>query len=568
MADCFSRSLWLAYTAWNADYPSAPPPQSAPTEGTSNPSAAAPPVDTLPSLSGAADSAARGSPTAGEAAPSPAELVHVRTDVLDVQIDLHGGDLVRADLPKYPVEKHKPNEPVRLLDYAPDERWVFQTGVRSASGAARAEPSRDVPQRQPRLLARSRPGRAHRNARLGGRRPGDCAQDLHVSPRAYAIDLAAGGRLARRKHLARRTLCADDARLSPGQALVLHRSVDSYLLSRPGAVRRQSTTASSSFDDLAKQPVIQTVKGGWFAAIQHHFLAAAVPPPDDAVRYQASTRGQDFVLSALGSARDVTGAMPLDYRFTLFVGPKLQDQLEAAGPKLERTVDYGYLTLLAQPLFWLLSHVEDYVGNWGWAIIIVTFMIKLAFYKLTATSGRSMAKMRKLAPRMKALQERYKDDRQALSQAHDGAVQAGEGQPGGRLSADRHPDAVLLRVLLGAVESVEMRQAPFMLWIDDLSARDPYYVLPLLMGVAMFFQTRLNPPPPDPDAGAASCRSCRSCSRHSSPFSRRASCCTGSRTPACRSCSNGASTRSSRASEATADRIPHGQRARCRAGAR
>ena len=156
------------------------------------------------------------------------------------------------------------------------------------------------------------------------------------------------------------------------------------------------------------------------------------------------------------------------------------------------------LTLLAQPLFWLLSRVHDLVGNWGWAIVLVTVLIKLAFYKLTATSGRSMAKMRKLQPRIKALQDRYKEDRQALGQAMMDLYKREKVNP----AAGCLPILIQMPFFFAfywvLIESVEMRQAPFMLWITDLSVRDPFFVLPLLNGAAMYFQQRLSPAPPDP----------------------------------------------------------------------
>jgi YidC/Oxa1 family membrane protein insertase len=252
------------------------------------------------------------------------------------------------------------------------------------------------------------------------------------------------------------------------------------------------------FEDLASAPQQQTVQGGWFAAIQHHFLAAAVPPGDAPYRYEASTRGSAFLLSALGPVVDVSAAAPANTTFRLFVGPKLQAQLQSVGSELERTVDYGITTPLAQPLFSVLEWVHGWVGNWGFAIIIVTIMIKLVFYKLTAMSGRSMAKMRKIAPRMKALQERYKDDRQALSQAMMELYKREKVNP----AAGCLPILIQMPFFFAfywvLVESVEMRQAPFALWLQDLSARDPYFVLPALMAAAMFFQTRLSPAPPDP----------------------------------------------------------------------
>jgi YidC/Oxa1 family membrane protein insertase len=172
--------------------------------------------------------------------------------------------------------------------------------------------------------------------------------------------------------------------------------------------------------------------------------------------------------------------------------------LQSVGGSLERTVDYGITTALAQPLFTVLDWVHGWVGNWGFAIIIVTVLIKLLFYKLTAMSGRSMAKMRKIAPRMKALQERYKDDRQGLSQAMMELYKREKVNP----AAGCLPILIQMPFFFAfywvLVESVELRHAPFALWIQDLSARDPFFVLPVLMAGAMFFQTRMSPAPPDP----------------------------------------------------------------------
>jgi YidC/Oxa1 family membrane protein insertase len=203
-------------------------------------------------------------------------------------------------------------------------------------------------------------------------------------------------------------------------------------------------------------------------------------------------------VSAVTPVATVPPGSAHDFAYTLFIGPKLQSQLTAIGDELVRTVDYGKLTVLAQPLFWLLSKVESLTGNWGWAIVIVTMLIKLVFYKLTETSGRSMAKMRRLAPRIKALQERFKEDRQALSQAMMELYRKEKVNP----AAGCLPLVIQMPFFFAfywvLIESVEMRQAPFMFWITDLSARDPFFVLPLLNGAAMFLQTRLNPPPPDP----------------------------------------------------------------------
>jgi YidC/Oxa1 family membrane protein insertase len=180
------------------------------------------------------------------------------------------------------------------------------------------------------------------------------------------------------------------------------------------------------------------------------------------------------------------------------VGPKLQGQLEDLHPELDRVADYGMLTIIAKPLFLLLQWVHNLVGNWGWAIVLVTVLIKLVFYPLSEASGRSMAKMRALAPRIKNIQERYKDDREQLGRQMMELYKREKINP----LAGCLPIIVQIPVFLAfywvLLESVEMRQAPFMLWIDDLSSRDPFFVLPLLMGGAMFGQYRLNPAPPDP----------------------------------------------------------------------
>src|SRR6476646_4942066 len=492
----FLALAWLVYTTWTTEF--APPLEAtAPPPAANQPAAANDGKESLPPIdepTGAPPSPAQSTPAATEAAPRPGQLVHVQTDVLDAWIDLHGGDLVRVDLPVYPVDKKDPTHVVRLLDYEPDTRWVFQSGLRGTDNAA--EPDHVATFRAASSSYQLAPGEDALVVTLDwaddGALKGQKVYTFHRG--AYAVDLelkasadsqwrgAPYVQMTRLYHAVKRSFSG----------------IESYAFSGP-VLFDGSEYKKLKFDDLGKTPVTQTEKGGWLAAIQHHFLAAAVPPADDSVRYTAAARGGDFVLSALGTLRTIDVAMPLDYRITLFVGPKLQEQLTTAGPKLERAVDYGAtLGWIARPLFWLLSAVERYVGNWGWAIVMVTFLIKLAFYRLTAASGRSMAKMRRVQPRMKAIQERYKDDRQAQSQAMLELYKKEKVNP----AAGCVPMLIQMPFFFAfywvLVESVEMRQAPFMLWINDLSSRDPWYVLPLLMGGAMFFQTRLQPPPPDP----------------------------------------------------------------------
>jgi YidC/Oxa1 family membrane protein insertase len=186
-----------------------------------------------------------------------------------------------------------------------------------------------------------------------------------------------------------------------------------------------------------------------------------------------------------------------DFPATLYVGPKLQTKLASVAPNLELTVDYGKLTILAEPLFWLLEHIEKWVGNWGWSILLLTLLIKAVTYKLNEISGRSMAKMRQVGPRIKALQERYKDDRQKLSQAMMELYKKEKINPASGCLPIVIQIPIFFALYYVLVDSVELRHAPWMLWIHDLSAPDPFYVLPVVYGVAMFIQQHLQPQPPD-----------------------------------------------------------------------
>jgi YidC/Oxa1 family membrane protein insertase len=483
-------SLWVSYTTWVADS----------STGGSEPAASAPQPAAEPNASGLPDlgddAAARvDAPSATSAAREPSQAVRVRTDVLDLLLDSTGGDIVRVDLPTYPVDKAAPDISVRLLDYLPDSRWVLQTGL--GNGAGGPEPNHEASFRAERSSYELGP---------------------NEDTLTVVFEWIDGGELAARKiYTFHRGLFTIDLEIvlenhgaAPwqGKAYVqmvrVHRppkrsytSVDSYSFTGP-VLYDGDSSEKLDVEDLATEPVAQTLKNGWLAGIQHHFLAGAVPPPGDDTSYRAAARGEQYILTAVSPTLEAAPSATLRYPLKLFIGPKIQEQLRATAADMDLTVDYGRLTVLAKPLFWILSHIHDWVGNWGWAIIICTFLIKLVFYKLTATSSRSMAKMRKLAPRMKALQERHKDDRQALSQAMMELYKKEKVNP----AAGCLPILIQMPFFFAyywvLIESVEMRQAPFLLWIDDLSKRDPFFVLPLLMGAAMLFQMRLSPAPPDP----------------------------------------------------------------------
>jgi YidC/Oxa1 family membrane protein insertase len=254
-----------------------------------------------------------------------------------------------------------------------------------------------------------------------------------------------------------------------------------------------------SFDDIAKQDLNQSVKGGWIAMIQHYFLGAWIPNPGETNDfYTKVVGGNRYVVGMSGAVQTVPVGATGDFHTRLYIGPKLQDALDEIAPNLQLTVDYGMLTIIAEPLFWLLKAIHAIIGNWGWAIIFLTVLIKLAFYKLSETSYRSMANMRRLAPELTRLKEMYGDDKQKMNEAMMNLYKKEKVNPLGGCLPILVQIPVFIALYWVLVESVQLRQAPFMLWINDMAIPDPYYVLPLIMGVTMFIQQKLSPAPPDP----------------------------------------------------------------------
>jgi YidC/Oxa1 family membrane protein insertase len=274
-------------------------------------------------------------------------------------------------------------------------------------------------------------------------------------------------------------------------------NVESYAFHGPamwdGQKYRKLDTADKEDNKLAID-----VKNGWIAALQHHFVTAIVPTKDASYHLTLGSGANEYLFSAVGPQQTVAPAQTAHFPITLFIGPKLQKQLKEIHPELSRVTDYNHLYLLSQPLFKLLSVVHGFFGNWGIAIILVTFLLKLVFYPLSETSGRSMAKMKLLAPRIKNLQETHKDDREKLGRAMMELYQREKINP----VAGCLPIVIQIPVFLAfywvLLESVEMRQAPFMGWINDLSSRDPFFILPAIMAGAMFLQYKLQPTPADP----------------------------------------------------------------------
>lgn len=486
--------LWITVTTWQKDYAAPPATVSAPATSDVTPATELPAdLPDLPAMQPAPGDAAP--PVPAVAAPTPGRTVTVRTDVLEAEIDLTGGDLRSALLLEYPKAKDRPDEPVQMLSPDPANLAIFRTGLRNAAGGPEA--THVSPFAAAQTVYELEDGAEELEVPLRFTEGGVTVDKVYRFRRGR-YDVALEQRV---------TNSSADVYGAVPYVQIQHRhvppersmfNVDTYSFTGP-VVYDGDSYEKIDVDDLAEEPYKQTIGNGWVAAIQHHFLSAAVPEAEPPSQYTVDFDGQLYVASAIANeVQPVAPGESASFDSKLFVGPKLQNQLEETAEGLKLTVDYGALTLLAQPLFWLLDKVYSFVGNWGWTIVLVTFLIKLLFYKLSETSGRSMAKMRKMQPRMKALQERYKDDREAMSRALMDLYKTEKVNP----AAGCLPMLVQIPFFIAfywvLLESVEMRQAPFMLWIQDLSSRDPFFILPLLMGAAMWFQQKLNPAPPDP----------------------------------------------------------------------
>ena len=422
------------------------------------------------------------------------QFIDVTTDLFHIKIDTTGGDLRQADLLDYKATTDPDSPPFRLLNDSLPNLFVIQSGLRASVGT---EPTHHVVY----------------TAEQGSYRMADDADELQVSmiwrsPEgvevvkryifhrgSYAVGLQHEVRnnsteewQGRQYRQLQRTQVAET-----GQSSFIYTYMGGVIYSP------EEKYEKIKFEDMVDEKLDRSITDGWAAMLQHYFLGALIPASAETDRYYTNTLSSArYVIGMISPNREVAPGSSALYETTIFIGPKLQDEMKQVAPGLELTVDYGLLTVLAQPLFWLLKTLHGLLGNWGWAIVCVTILIKLAFYKLSETSYKSMANMRKLAPRMKTLKERYGDDRQKMNQAMMEMYKKEKINPlGGCL-----PIVVQIPVFIALywvlLESVELRHAPFILWITDMSSPDPYYILPLLMGATMLIQQRLNPAPMDP----------------------------------------------------------------------
>jgi YidC/Oxa1 family membrane protein insertase len=497
---------YLMWMEWQKDYAPAP----AQTASSSVATPAAGNVEAIPSPAGAvANTELADLPQAGEApaATEPAEtqaqatmqalsqVVTVTTDVLEVEIDLVGGTLVNARLLNYPLVLKNPDEKVNLLHRDGPNPFIAQSGLLSSQAA----PNHTSTYQAESLSFELQPGADEISVPLTWQsEDGIVVTKTFVFRRGeYVIDVlhhlenqSGNNWSGNRYDQLQRSVSAEETESSftnPG----------SYSFTGMAFYSPEDKFEKLAFDDVSDDPFTKTFAGGWLAMIQHYFFAAWIPPGDEVGTYstkEISAQGQPrYLARTVSPTYSVSAGGAQTFSSRLYLGPKLQEQLEAVAPGLEFTVNYGIFTVFSKPLFWLLSHIHSIVQNWGWAIVLLTVLIKLAFFKLTEAQYRSMARMRKLQPRIEQLKERYGDDRQRMSQAMMEMYKKEKVNPLGGCLPILVQIPIFIALYWVLLESVELRQAPFILWIDNLSVRDPYFILPALNAIFMIWTQKLTP---------------------------------------------------------------------------
>ena len=423
----------------------------------------------------------------------------VESDTLRLTIDLNGGDVVRSELIQYPIVQARPELAFALLDNR-ERTYLAQSGltqIDTAQGRPQYRPASDLQVMQ---SDRLEVPLVWENGQVRVTKTFTLVQGSHTVQVTHQVE----------------NLSAEPLRTAPFFQLKRDNSSDPSTQTSMGVqafLGYALKTAEERYfkidlDEVSDRPYItgvntdlktQSVAGSYLALVQHYFVSAWVPDANDQPIYSfTQTAAGDNVGRIVGQAVQLAPGQSTIFTANLYTGPKDQDTLESLSDGLNLTVDYGWLWFISQPIFIVLSFLQEYLGNWGLSIMAVTLLVKLAFFKLSASAYASMARMRKFTPEMTRLRELYGDDKQRLSKEMMDLYKKEKINPLGGCLPILVQMPVFLALYWVLLESVELRHAPFFLWITDLSVKDPYFVLPLLMGVSMFIQQMLNPTPPDP----------------------------------------------------------------------
>ena len=426
----------------------------------------------------------------------PSKLIHVKTDVLDLNIDLNQGDIVDARLLDYAESVDQKDKPFTLLEHQEGERYVANSNlfVLNGNNIENADAAYSTAQDEYQMPE----GQKEWTVTLKGKNKDGLliSKEFIFNEHSYLVHVRYvinnEGQSSWKGYLNTQLL-----RSSPKEDKSSMFHVGSYTgasYSEPGVHRYLKVP----FTEMSKANLDVDAQGGWIAMQQHYFLSAWIPNEQSKNKFYTRSANGDYTIGAVSQPIHIEPGQQADISSSLYVGPEITSVLQGIAPGLDLTVDYGWLWFVSTLLFSLMKSIHSVVGNWGWSIVLVTLLIKLAFYRLSATSYKSMASMRKLQPKLAALKERYGDDKAKISQATMELYKQEKVNPLGGCLPILIQIPVFIALYWVLLESVELRQAPFILWIKDLALPDPLHVLPVIMGATMLIQQRLNPAPPDP----------------------------------------------------------------------
>lgn len=442
-----------------------------------------------------------------------ASIITVKTDVMALEIDTEGGTLRNLDLLQYPHEKEnsvvqkaygligleapkKNLDPIRLFDASQESLYLAQSGLVSNGGSLAS------PDHHAQFTAAS-------NAYVLQEGQDQLAVPLTwVNPDGLKVTkvftFKRGQYAIQVEHKVNNqstTVWSGKQYNQLLRAFFAENNNNNFIRTFAGGVvyTEKDKFKKIKYDEMTDDNLSIDSKGGWSGMIQHYFAAAWIPPAEqDSHFYTKALNDQRFVIGSYSQDVTVQPNTEVSFVSQLFAGPKIQPAMEALAPGLELTVDYSWLTFIAKGIYWLLNKIYGFIGNWGLAILGVTFVIKALFFKLSKASFQSMAKMRKVQPLLKELQERYADDRQKFNTEMMALYKREKVNPLGGCLPMLVQIPVFISLYWVLIETVELRQADFALWIQDLSAQDPFYLLPVLYGITMKIQQGLNPAPVDP----------------------------------------------------------------------
>lgn len=411
------------------------------------------------------------------------QYVNYKNNLLDLTIDRINGSIVSAKLLKYPVSLNEPDSPTVLFSNNPDEYYVATSGMISS----------DIPTGNKMIynakIENNKIILTWQNAKILITKTYSIPEDSYLITLTQTITNLSNSPVTASAYteLLRKPVSAKG--VGPF-------NLSTYL---GGAISSpQERYQKLSFKDMASQNLNKSTKEGWLAMIQHYFISAWIPESSEIYHYYSRDNKDIYTLGMQSPDLNLEPHTSQTVTNKLYIGPKLASELTKIAPGLNLTVDYGILWFIAAALFSVMKAMYKLTGNWGWAIVLVTLFIKILFYKLNSISFRSMAAMRELQPRIEQIRQNCGDDKQKLAKATMELYRREKINPLGGCLPLLVQIPVFLSLYWVIMESVELRQAPFILWIHDLSIKDPYYILPLLMGATIFIQQWLAPKAPDP----------------------------------------------------------------------